>query len=357
MPLVSPDAPASPLRRRLLQAAALAACLPLAACDAPVALTGTFVQLWREHLDWSREQWQSRLAATRAFGCTTIFVQWVGIDTENSGTSDTSGTSSDAGSGGVPHDWRAPDTLLQGLLDDCAQLGITVHLGLPYDDRWWQIIGAADASALDAFLASTAARATAWMRAAAWPRHRAFGGWYLPYEIEQHSWADAARAQRLANWLHTLAEVAKATSTRAPSLSTYHSRLATTPASATLDGLWRRLIAHAELHPMIQDGAGAEGIDGYTALQPLHDLFVAQGVPFDLIVELFENIAPQGAQAQNGNAGFAARAAKYSRVAAQWKIARDYGAQRVVAFALDPYVIGDAPGASALRDAWRSALR
>ncbi|QGZ65776.1 DUF4434 domain-containing protein [Paraburkholderia acidisoli] len=325
-----------------MQAAALAACLPLAACESPVALAGTFVQLWREHLDWSREQWQSRLAATRKFGCTTIFVQWVAIDTQNSSEN---------------HDWAASDTLLQGLLDDCAQLGITVHLGLPYDDRWWQVIGAADVNALDAFLASTAARATAWMRAAAWPRHRAFGGWYVPYEIEQYSWADAARAQRLATWLHTLAEVAKATSTRAPTLSTYHSRLAAPHANATLDGLWRTLLAHADVHPMIQDGAGAEGLGAYTALQPLHDLFVAQGVPFDLIVELFENVAPHGAPPQNGNAGFAARAATYARVQAQWKIARDYGAQRVVAFALDPYVIGDAPGAHALRDAWRSALR
>lgn len=326
-------------RRRFLQAAALAACLPLAGCDSPAAITGTFVQLWREHLSWSRAQWHSRLAATRAFGCKTIFVQWAGIDNE----SDKS--------------WSAPDALLQGLLDDCAQLGMTVHLGLPYDDRWWQAIGSADVNALDAFLAGASARATAWMRASAWPHHRAFDGWYLPYEIEQYSWADPARAQRLANWLHTLAAVAQATSGRLPALSTYHSRLVVNNANATLEGLWRMLIAHAEVHPMIQDGAGADGIGGYTALQPLHDLFVARGVPFDLIVELFENVAPNGAQAQNSGGNFNAHAAPYARVEAQSDIARDYGAQRVVAFALDPYVIGDAPGAAALRDAWREALR
>ncbi|WZB70665.1 hypothetical protein WJ968_35810 [Achromobacter xylosoxidans] len=39
----------------------------------------------------------------------------------------------------------------------------------------------------------------------------------------------------------------------------------------------------------------------------------------------------------------------------QWLIADSYGAQRVVAFALDPWVIGDSPEARVLRQAWMRA--
>ncbi|PVX79925.1 uncharacterized protein DUF4434 [Paraburkholderia unamae] len=317
-------------RRRFLGAAALAACLPLAACEPTAATGGTFVQLWREHLGWTREQWQQRLVATHALGCTTIFVQWVGID------------------GDADHTWIAPDALLQGLLDDCAQLGMTVHLGLPYDERWWKVLGGADSDALDAYLASTATRTTAWMRAAPWPRHRAFRGWYLPYEIEQYSWGDATRVQKLVPWLNTLAEVARATSGETARISTFHSRLDT---DATLEGLWRVLIEQATVRPMIQDGAGAQGVAAYAPLQPLRDLFVSRGVAFDLILELFENLPP----AQPGADTFTARSASYARVKAQWAIARDYGAHDIVAFAIDPWVIGDEPGAKALLDAWRAA--
>ncbi len=329
MPIFPPRLPFP--RRRFLQAAALAACLPLVACESTVTTGGTFIQLWREHLGWTREQWQQRLATTHALGCKTVFVQWVGIDTE-------------AGPA-----WTAPDTLLQGLLDDCAQLGMTVHLGLPYDDRWWKVIGGADTGALDGYLASTAGRTTAWMRDAPWPRHRAFKGWYLPYEIEQYSWSDAERVERLVRWLNTLSEVASATSGHPPRVSTFHSRLKT---DATLAGLWSVLLDRTQVYPMIQDGAGAQGIAAYEPLQPLHDLFVSRAVAFDLILELFENLPP----AQPGGDDFAARSASYARVKSQWNIARNYGAREIVAFAIDPWVIGDKPGAQALLDAWRGAL-
>ncbi len=323
--------PHSPKRRRLILAALLCASLPIAGCSSQPAIGGTFLQLWRSHLDWSHEQWRSRLAATREFGCQEIFVQWVGIDGEPGNT------------------WSAPDTLIQLLLDQCQRLGIGVHLGLPYDERWWQAIGSQDGQTLDAFLQRTHARGSAYMRDAAWPRHPAFRGWYVPYELEQYNWAAPARLDRLAGWLAGLSDVAVATSGQPPAISTYFSQL---PTPGTLAGMWSTLLDRVKLYPMIQDGVGVAGMRNYASLEPLHDLFIARRVKFDLILELFEQLPAEKADGSD----FRARSASFGRIEAQWKIARDYGSQRLVAFALDPWVLGDSPEAAMLRREWASHI-
>lgn len=332
MPSLSATARHSPLRRRLLQAAALAACLPLSACNQPPEIGGTFLQLWREHLDWPREQWLRRLTATRALGCQQVFLQWAGIDREPA------------------ESWMASDALLGNLLDDCAGLGMGVHIGVPYDSRWWEILGSGDEAAFDAFLHRTAEHAGQYMQDAPWPRHAAFRGWYLPYELEQYNWAAPVRLGKLGDWLDSLSRVAVATSSQVPTISTYYSRL---PTTGTLASMWSALLDRTAVHPMIQDGVGENGIGNYDALRPLHDLFIARGTKFDLILELFESL-PTGKQ---DGTDFKARAASFRRVQAQWEIARDYGAQRLVAFAVDPWVLGDSPEAKALLSAWQATLR
>lgn len=319
------------MRRRLLQAAALAACLPLAACTSPPNIGGSFVQLWRSHLEWTREQWHERLAATHALGCKEIFVQWTGIDGEPDNT------------------WLAPDALIRTLLDESAALGMGVHLGVPYDERWWTAIGTPDDASLGAFLQRTGQNAASYMQGAAWPKHAAFRGWYLPYELEQYDWAAPARLDALAAWLGGMSAVAKATSGQTPTISTYYSRL---PTPGTLAGMWSTLLDRVSLHPMIQDGVGVAGMSNYAALAPLHDMLVARGAPFDLILELFEELPSE----KNDGTTFDAKAAEFSRVKRQWEVAKDYGATRVVAFAIDPWVLDDTPGSKALLREWRAAL-
>ncbi|VVE15189.1 DUF4434 domain-containing protein [Pandoraea nosoerga] len=325
-------APHSPMRRRLMQAAALAACLPLAACTPPPEVGGTFVQLWRSHLDWTPDQWRQRLAATHALGCKEIFVQWVGIDGEPANT------------------WIAPDSLVQTLLDESAALGMGVHLGLPYDERWWKAIGMADDAPLDAYLQRTGQRVARYMQQTVWPRHHAFRGWYFPYEIEQYDWALPARQDKLAVWLGDMSAVAVATSGRTPTISTYYSRL---PTTGTLADLWRTLLDRVTLHPMIQDGVGVAGLANYDSLAPLHDMLRARAAPFDLVIELFEELPSK----KDDGTEFNARAASFARVKRQWEIARDYGATRLVAFAIDPWVLDDTPESKALLREWQAALR
>ena len=171
----------SPLRRRLLRAALLApavgALATLPGCSVPVQVEGTFLQPWRSHLDWTMADWQRSVGLAQRLGCKQqLVLQWIGIH-------------------GAPEgDWQLSDAGLRMLFTAAGQAGITVRVGLPFEQSWWQAIGGDDA-ALQAFFASSLARAQQWLAQAPWARLQAFGGWYLPYEIEQYHWADPVRLQ------------------------------------------------------------------------------------------------------------------------------------------------------------------
>ena len=74
---------------------------------------------------------------------------------------------------------------------------------------------------------------------------------------------------------------------------------------------------------MIQDGVGVAGLDNLKALEPLRRLLLARHAPFDLVIELFEEL-PSGS---TDGSTFKARSADFERVRKQWLIADSYGAQ------------------------------
>lgn len=242
----------------------------------------------------------------------------------------------------------APGTLLNTLFDEAARQGLGIHVGLPYDQRWWDVLARADTTSLAAYLDHTRARGIAYMQQSGWNERRAFRGWYLPYELEQYNWAAPERQALLVPWLDALSRAAQATSRGVPCISTYHSRL---PGEGSLATLWSRILDRVAIHPMIQDGVGVAGLANLRALAPLHDMLRARHASFDLILELFEEL-PSGA---TDGSTFKARSADFERVREQWEVARGYGAKRIVAFALDPWVIDDTPEARALMRAWMDA--
>ena len=92
-----------------MQALALGALLPLSACAPRRPVQGTFLQLWRSHLDLTPAQWAERIAACRRLGSREIFLQWVGLE------------------GGRPDDWMAPDAVLGQIFDEAARHGMGVR--------------------------------------------------------------------------------------------------------------------------------------------------------------------------------------------------------------------------------------
>jgi hypothetical protein len=163
--------------------------------------------LWPSHLELSPQAWRERMAAMHGLGFREIIIQWVG-----------------ASGGAQP--WQLPAATLALLFDEAQRLGMDLQLGPALTTsagggNW----GNPDDAALAAFLQAAQEQALAYARASDVTGLAAFRGWYIPYEIEQHSWATPERRERLAQWLRGLAEPLAQQVGRMPTISTYHSKL------------------------------------------------------------------------------------------------------------------------------------
>lgn len=330
MTAVPPNAPASPLRRRLLKAAVLAptvaALASLPGCSLPEQVDGTFLQPWLDHQNWSAADWQRSMELAQRAGCRDLVVQWSGI------------------LGGAEGDWQLSEASFGMLFNAADHAGINVRVGLPFEQRWWKAISG-DQTELQAFLDESLQRARTWLSQSTLTRQRRFAGWYLPYELEQYHWADAARSQLLVGWLRGLQQAAVARGGDC-AISTYFSRL---PTEGNLVTLWQNVLDGTALRPMVQDGIGVAGADNHLALAPLLAFFKQRGVAFDAIVELFHELPMIGGDGTQ----FQGVSADFERVQQQLEWARNTGAAKVLVYALEPWLTQDTPQAQALRRAWR----
>lgn len=304
----------------------------LAGCKTVQVTGGSFLQPWQEHMNWTPERWRSVLTGMHELGCDSLFLQWVGIEGESA------------------QQWDARGRMLQRLLDEAAKLGIYVHIGLPYNENWWTAITQSDAQVAN-YLQTIGQNCIHYMRSVTWQKHSAFGGWYIPYEIEQYDWGRTqARVDMITTWLKGLSDVAIETSGREPSVSTYFSEMGT---GQQLANMWSYILDRVIIRPMIQDGVGVSGMKNYDNLEPLRQMLLKRGANFDLIVELFE-MKPNAA---NVTGQFQAQTASLERLRSQWEIAQGYGSRRIVAFALEPWASQDSPEGAQLRSVWKNTMR
>lgn len=237
-----------------------------------------------------------------------------------------------------------PDDMLQTIFDLAHEEGMQVRAGLPFDNAWWQVLSA-DEQSQSVFFAKSLEDARLYMNSSPWPRHPAFAGWYIPYELEQYHWNDTDRQQRLAQWLNALADSARQSSNSTPSISTYYSVLQT---EGSLLQLWHTLLDSTSLRPVVQDGVGVAGWANLQGIEPLLLELRRRRVAFDVVVELFEQLPSE----KNDGTDFKARSADYTRVRRQLEWAKATGAEHVIAFALDPWALGDDPRARRLHKNW-----
>ena len=326
-----PPTDALPLPRRAWLAVAAASLL--AACGsggggtAEQKFHATFLQPWQSYEALPADEWRRRLRLMRDLGCTEIILQWSALY-----------------GGSFP--WTMPEGLIQLLFNEAGSLGIGLRVGLPYDEGWWNALRSNRAQGLPDFLERTQARCVETLQTSRWPAQAGFRGWYLPYEIDQYNWATPERQALLVPWLRSIAEAARTSYPHQPlALSTFYSTL---PTSGRLAQLWGAILDQATVRPMLQDGVGVAGLGNYAGLEPLRALLRERRVAFDLIVELFEQLPPL----PNTNNAFRAKPASAERIAAQMAIARDFGAERIVAFAIDPWLLTSSDDAMTFPYTW-----
>ena len=165
----------------------------------PKALTGTFLQLFGKD-DWSEAQWDEFLTEIKDLGMNTLIVQYTAFKNPyNNITWFNSANTFTA--------TKSKNTL-QRLLASAGRKAIEVHIGLHFDDTYWQ-------HQTDVAWLQTQANyciVIAEEIQAQFGRHTAFKGWYIPHEPEPNAYNTDEKVRlfrehfvdRISNRLHQL---------------------------------------------------------------------------------------------------------------------------------------------------------
>lgn len=165
----------------------------------PKALTGTFVQLFGKD-DWSEAQWDEFLTEIKDLGMNTLIVQYTAFkNAYNNITWFNSANTFTA--------TKSKHTL-ERVLASAQRKGIEVHIGLHFDDTYWQ-------HQTDVAWLQTQANyciAIAEEIQAQFGTHVAFKGWYIPHEPEPNAYNTDEKVRlfrehfvdRISNRLHQL---------------------------------------------------------------------------------------------------------------------------------------------------------
>lgn len=299
---------------RLTRRSLLAA--PVAAAARGGVFGGTFLQPWARHLEWKPEQWEELFDSLQALGCREVILQWCRYD-------------------GVDY-----SPLVPGWLELARRRGMRFTIGLPHASAWWRRAGEDAAAALEEVVGRARAFAAS-AEARQWRKQAAFGGWYLPEEMDDDRWFAAPRRRLLAGALDRLAGLL-----RPLAAGGFTNRNHT---AAEVASFWAELAARRRLERVLmQDGIGAGKMTLGAWPAYLEALRARLGRRLEVVVEIFE--------AAGGEGEFRAAPAPAERVLLQAELARRATGRAPLCFSLPDYGVPAAGEAAArLFEALRAA--
>ncbi|WP_314771451.1 DUF4434 domain-containing protein [Capnocytophaga sputigena] len=165
----------------------------------PKALTGTFLQLFGKD-NWSEAQWDEFLTEIKDVGMNTLIVQYTAFKNPSNDITWFNSANTFTAT-------KSKNTL-QRLLASAGRKAIEVHIGLHFDDTYWQ-------HQTDVAWLQTQANyciAIAEEIQAQFGTHVAFKGWYIPHEPEPNAYNTDEKVRlfreqfidRISNRLHQL---------------------------------------------------------------------------------------------------------------------------------------------------------
>lgn len=241
-------------RRRFLASAAFGVASP----PHPLLPDGTFLQLWRHHLDWPNARWLALFDTFRQLRLRRLVLQWTRYDELD----------------------FAP--LLPLLF---AQSGLRISLGLAATSTWWHYLDAGPASASQALAQLREAHLRQARLLAPFTRHPACAGFYLPEEFDDLHWFAAPHLLR--DHLHALRPI------KPLAVSAFSAgHLAPQPLAA----FWRQALRGSKCQLLFQDGVGTARHTIASASANLAALDRQLHRRLTPIVELFEPASPTSFQ-------------------------------------------------------------
>jgi hypothetical protein len=212
----------------------------------PKALTGTFVQLFGKD-NWSEAQWDEFLTEIKDLGMNTLIVQYTAF--KNASNNITWFNSANTFTNN-----KSKHTL-ERVLASAQRKGIEVHIGLHFDDTYWQ-------HQTDVAWLQTQANyciAIAEEIQAQFGTHVAFKGWYIPHEPEPNAYNTDEKVRlfreqfidRISNRLHQL-------NNKPVSIAAFWNSSLSTPEQ--LQHFMAELSKSNLQIVMLQDGVGAQHV-------------------------------------------------------------------------------------------------
>ncbi len=175
--------------------------LPVRA-DSPPAFSATFIQIWDRHAEWSGQTWDTLCADLKAMGVREIILQWSLITEPAFFWRLTPDRRMD-----VPLDRVDPAPAVDLIVDAARRHGLSVRFGLSEDPAWWEKIKN-EAGLVEVFLNRLLQDQLSLARTLVerYGKDPVFAGFYIPQEIDDATWIDPERLNRLTKHLARLTD-------------------------------------------------------------------------------------------------------------------------------------------------------
>ncbi|WP_161788481.1 DUF4434 domain-containing protein [Desulfonatronum thiodismutans] len=311
---------------------ALLTCLALAwgaspvRAETPPAFSSTFIQLWDRHADWPEQTWDTLCADLKAMGIQEIILQWSLITEPAFFWRLTPDRRME-----VPDDLVDPAPVVDLIVEAARRHGLSVRFGLTEDPAWWEKIKN-EAGLVEVFLNRLLQDQLSLARTLVerYGEDLVFAGFYIPQEIDDATWIDAQRLNRLTNHLARLTDGLRELS---PEVEISVSCFATGRNDPIgFAALMAALASSGNITEVLyQDGLGTERLlptESAAYLEALATSIPRTGARLRVIVETF-------APAEDG-LGFVP--ASMERIAGQLRQAKQFAGDDIVAFSIPDYL-------------------
>lgn len=256
-----------------------------ARADSPPAFSSTFIQIWDRHADWPEQTWDALCADLAAMGVQEVILQWTLITEPAFFWRLTPDRRME-----VPGDRVDPAPVVDLIVDAARRHGLSVRFGLSEDPAWWEKIKN-EADLVEVFLNRLLQDQLSLARTLIerYGDYPVFAGFYIPQEIDDATWIDAQRRDRLTNHLARLTSGLRELS---PEVETSISCFATGRNDPKGFAALMADLAHAAnlTEVLYQDGLGTERLlpaESATYLETLATSMPRVGARLRVIVETF----------------------------------------------------------------------